>query len=1043
MNYVADDKDRFTLTDMKPSGARDTREEARWEALVARPHGLHELHQPSMTYASPNARSRLDRIYCNQEPTHYLDYHMTCTALEWCPHLSRHRAISFRRFRPIKDTESVQPLADHLVGHPDWPSKVALSYGELLDREPDASQLKRVTLLKKAMRIAARNLDVQSYCVSGSLSVEDRLGTTMRFIRASERQSPSAISSCISRYPALCKMIDNPYDFTAPLHLRLRLIRQHALELAREHALDELSQLHSELTELPAEQAAQKRRRVHQLIHRLAPGRSCATFAVMDKHGCATTEPTVMASTLKAHWSQVFAAKGTDADLRGRWLREATECTPPEDGCHIPAVKPSLKHFKKALLFSKNSAPGPDGITFRAWRALGDFGVSILYDAFTALTADDALSTLDRDWQDFNSSLLVFLPKKPSGETEEGIMVYEAANTRPLNITNADNRLICSAVRLCIEPQLSPGAAREQRGFIKGRSMLANVIDIEAAMLRHAFDSPAAAAVFFDFDAAFPSVSHDFLHDVFAAKGWPQWIRTFILGLYWNNACEISAGGQRHDGFTLSSGVRQGCPLSPLLFAVLSDVLIRRVVRSTPLVTLRAYADDIAVVLPNALSEARILERIFSEYRAISGLRLHHGKTVWVPLTLQSESDIRHDIQQHIRNWSDFSIQFHATYLGFCLGPAREERSWDKAFAKFRERAKLWQRVGCGPFQTILAYRIYIMPLLCFLAQLLNPPSNWDEIEHRVCTTLFPGPRCWTSPRMLRNLRVLGFNAELPNLYDIATAAKCRVVRWENADQGGLDVENRYHDLKRVVRDSEYLVRLAHWRGWMDNNVLANLYHAHDKLRQVATSRSLTVRALLQGSAPREIERKVWQRAVLMHIRTDERDFVHQQLRRHLDHFRLRLLPGRRVARALGLLHGIAKDVPPRVWFATFRALCNGWVTSGRFQQTAACVFGCGHPHDSLRHYAACPVLADFACRRLGIPRAPADELLDAFLALHVPFGPSTSAELGKRALVLYAAHSASCAFRHGRTSVPADALAQYVREAAAGHRGVRRLLAW
>eukprot|EP00959_Pyramimonas_sp_CCMP1952_P238891 4992067-Pyramimonas_sp.AAC.1 len=58
---------------------------------------------------------------------------------------------------------------------------------------------------------------------------------------------------------------------------------------------------------------------------------------------------------------------------------------------------------------------------------------------------------------------------------------------RPLNITNTDNRVLCSAVRMHIEPQISPGASEEQRGFLRGRSMLANVLDIEEAMIENAF----------------------------------------------------------------------------------------------------------------------------------------------------------------------------------------------------------------------------------------------------------------------------------------------------------------------------------------------------------------------------------------------------------------------------------------------------------------------------------------------------------------------------------------------------------------------------
>ena len=44
-------------------------------------------------------------------------------------------------------------------------------------------------------------------------------------------------------------------------------------------------------------------------------------------------------------------------------------------------------------------------------------------------------------YQDFNASLLLFLPKKASGTLEDGTVFYDADSVRPLNVTNADNRL--------------------------------------------------------------------------------------------------------------------------------------------------------------------------------------------------------------------------------------------------------------------------------------------------------------------------------------------------------------------------------------------------------------------------------------------------------------------------------------------------------------------------------------------------------------------------------------------------------------------------
>ena len=97
-------------------------------------------------------------------------------------------------------------------------------------------------------------------------------------------------------------------------------------------------------------------------------------------------------------------------------------------------------------------------------------------------------------------------------------------------------------------------------------------------------------------------------------------------------------------GFSISAGVRQGCPLSPLLFSIVSDVLLRRITRLSPSSLIRAYADDIAIVTKNAVLELDILETIFFEYGRLSGLKLHQGKSVYIPLSLKSIEDARSDI---------------------------------------------------------------------------------------------------------------------------------------------------------------------------------------------------------------------------------------------------------------------------------------------------------------------------------------------------------------------------------------------------------------
>ena len=73
-----------------------------------------------------------------------------------------------------------------------------------------------------------------------------------------------------------------------------------------------------------------------------------------------------------------------------------------------------------AIRHSGNSAPGPDGIPFKAWRALGPLGVSILFEVAKCLETDDAQEYLTKAYNGtdaskdhrFNHSILVCLPKK-------------------------------------------------------------------------------------------------------------------------------------------------------------------------------------------------------------------------------------------------------------------------------------------------------------------------------------------------------------------------------------------------------------------------------------------------------------------------------------------------------------------------------------------------------------------------------------------------------------------------------------------------------
>ena len=207
--------------------------------------------------------------------------------------------------------------------------------------------------------------------------------------------------------------------------------------------------------------------------------------------------------------------------------------------------------------------------------------------------------------------------------------------TRPLALVNCDNRIVAAAAKRRWERTFAAYVHPSQRGFLPGRSILQNVIDVDDAAMTISLRHASGAIVLFDFRAAFPSLSTSFLQCALELMGVPLEARRLVRALYHDQHCRISLAGETFDGFRITSGIRQGCPLSPLLFAAVTDLLLRILARRLPQLLTRAFADDTAAVSDAFPSDADAIMDIFHTYGEMSGLRLNLAKTIVIPLTLE------------------------------------------------------------------------------------------------------------------------------------------------------------------------------------------------------------------------------------------------------------------------------------------------------------------------------------------------------------------------------------------------------------------------
>jgi len=628
----------------------------------------------------------------------------------------------------------------------------------------------------------------------------------------------------------------------------------------------------------------------------------------------------------------------------------------------LASVKLERSHVRESVENCRDSSPGPDGVPYRAWKKLGDLGVDALYEAAVALQDPASLETLP---EDFNQTFLCCLPKKASGVDSTLGEYHKPAGTRPPSLINTANRLIANAYRLLWEPVFDKAVSSMQRGFLKGRAIMRNAIDIDLESMIASLREDRAALILFDFEAAFPSISQEFLFESLLLLGMPQSFINVVRCLYFKNACLIKLKGQVFEGFEMTSGVRQGCPLSPLLFVLVTDVLLRRLQTSFPRCVPRAFADDNAMVVSNLWQEAPGILSVYREFEGMSNLKLNLAKTVIIPLWPCDVNSVKRTIRNDMPQWASAAVELCGPYIGFQVGPRRVGTEWTKALVKYSDRAKVWSSLHLGMQYNARVYNTFVCTVLAYLWQVCELPSRILAAEGKALAMFTPGPGSWRKAVDLYNLTdLICFPVAFQSIRDAAWASRLRLAATVVPDLHALC--DRF---RNALRDTRHPHRRAEWKEWYESSFVSVLQRAVEQAR-VLDICPFTLHA--EAAKPRanrpgeqaSLQSRLYRLLLTHPVRgLNFEDRFHKKLAR----WKLPSPLGTLARRARKRAQWLSKLVAPRVLATIFRTWWNGWCTARRFQKIGKCVFGCSpRADDSIEHYMWCPFTTQMASR-LGI----------------------------------------------------------------------------
>ena len=102
-----------------------------------------------------------------------------------------------------------------------------------------------------------------------------------------------------------------------------------------------------------------------------------------------------------------------------------------------------------------------------------------------------------------------------------------------------------------------------------------------------------------DTKKAFDSIDHEFIHKILSHIGMPEWVTTIVKSLLMNVLVFPVLSAMTDIHISIKRGVKQGCPLSPLLFVICYDILIYNINNHSSsmniIIDIYAFADDIAL----------------------------------------------------------------------------------------------------------------------------------------------------------------------------------------------------------------------------------------------------------------------------------------------------------------------------------------------------------------------------------------------------------------------------------------------------------------
>ena len=301
-----------------------------------------------------------------------------------------------------------------------------------------------------------------------------------------------------------------------------------------------------------AEQAADSgnMRQLYDTTRKLAGKYSKPERPVKDKQGRNITGTEQQLNRWAEHFEELLDRPATldSPDIQPAIVNLPINCDKEE-------IRRAIKHLKN------NKATGLDDIPAEALKTDIDTYVELLYPLFTEIWEKEEVPS---DWRD---GYLIKLPKKGD--------LSNCSNYRGITLLSVPGKVFNRIILERMKGEMDPWLRDQQAGFRPNRSCVDQIATLRIIVEQSLEWNSPLYINFVDYEKAFDSINRDTLWKLLRHYGIPTNLVSLIKNSYEGTGCRVIHSGQLTKHFEVKTGVRQGCLLSPFLFLLVIDWIMK------------------------------------------------------------------------------------------------------------------------------------------------------------------------------------------------------------------------------------------------------------------------------------------------------------------------------------------------------------------------------------------------------------------------------------------------------------------------------------